>query len=606
MRSKFVLSFLASLALAALAPAQVPQLVNYQGRVTVGGTNVNAMAQFKFSLVNGAGNVTYWSNDGTGAGGNAPTAPVSLNVQNGLYSVLLGDATLPGMTAVPSTVFNNADVRLRIWFNDGASGFQLLSPDQRIAAVGYAMMAGNVPDGAITSAKLAAGAVSADKLATGAVNSVTLADTISLGQTNVAGRLDIYRTAANTPALSLVGSSSSLSTYGSDGLEQVRLHGTTWGEMLLFDKTNNTRTVRLSAGDEVGRGLLGVPAGGSLLLSAEDGEDLVFLNAGGSGGTLTLYQNDGNTGLFLDGDSGGAGLMSIRSTNGSTRIQLDGYSTTAIGGGEISVYDLDGTETIEMLGGESTSQGSKLTMRSDTGVASVVIRAEEFGGTGEGPVIELFNSDGQETVEIDGDSPGGGVFTIRSTTTGAAAASMQAVSDGSGFLTLRDAAGNVSITLDGDLSGQGRITTQVIQITGGSDLSENFDIKPLHQELKAGMIVCIDPEQPGQLVTSTKAYDKTVAGIMSGAGGVRPGMLMGQQGSVADGKHPVALTGRVYCWVDADQGAIKPGDMITTSEVPGHGMKVQDQGRAQGAIIGKAMSSLETGKGLVLVLVSLQ
>ena len=100
MRSKFVLSFLASLTLAALAPAQVPQMVNYQGRVTVGGTNVNATAQFKFSLVNGAGNVTYWSNDGTGVGGNAPTAAVSLNVQNGLYSVLLGDAMIPGMTAV--------------------------------------------------------------------------------------------------------------------------------------------------------------------------------------------------------------------------------------------------------------------------------------------------------------------------------------------------------------------------------------------------------------------------------------------------------------------------------------------------------------------------
>ena len=593
------------LALAAAAQAQIPQLINYQGRVIADGTNFSGTGQFKFALVNSTGAQTFWSNNGTSVGGSEPSAAVSLSVVNGLYSVLLGDSTIPNMTVIPVSVFNNADVRLRVWFNGGA-GSQLLTPDQRIAAVGYAMMAGNVPDGTITSAKLAAGSVSADKLATGAVNSVTLADTISLGQTNVAGRLDIYRTAANTPALSLVGSSSSLSTYGSDGLEQVRLHGTTWGEVLLFDKTNNTRTVRLSAGDEVSRGLVGPPAGGSLLLSSEDGEDLALLSASSSGGTLALYQNDGNTGLFLDGDSGGAGLLSIRSTNGSTRIQLDGYSTTAVGGGEISVYDLDGTETIEMLGGESTSQGSKLTMRSDTGVASVVIRAEEFGGTGEGPVVELFNSDGQETIEIDGDSPGGGVFSIFSTTTGSTAASIQAVSDGSGFLTLRDASGAVSITLDGDLNGQGRITTQVIQITGGSDLSENFDIKPLHHELKTGMIVCIDPEKPGQLVTSSKAYDKTVAGIMSGAGGVRPGMLMGQQGSVADGQHPVALTGRVYCWVDADQGAIKAGDMITTSEVPGHGMKVQDHARAQGAIIGKAMSSLESGKGLVLVLVSLQ
>ncbi len=120
------------------------------------------------------------------------------------------------------------------------------------------------------------------------------------------------------------------------------------------------------------------------------------------------------------------------------------------------------------------------------------------------------------------------------------------------------------------------------------------------------MIVCIDPEIPGQLVGSTRAYDRTVAGVMSGAGGVKPGMLMGQPGTAADGKYPVALTGRVYCYADATDGAIHPGDLLTTSDTPGHAMKVTDYPKAQGAIIGKAMSSLGQGRGLVLVLVSLQ
>ena len=83
-------------------------------------------------------------------------------------------------------------------------------------------------------------------------------------------------------------------------------------------------------------------------------------------------------------------------------------------------------------------------------------------------------------------------------------------------------------------------------------------------------------------------------------------MLMGQSGSIANGKHPVALTGRVYCHVDASFGAIEPGDLITTSSTPGHGMKVGDHDQAQGAIIGKAMTGLKEGRGLVLVLVSLQ
>ena len=103
-----------------------------------------------------------------------------------------------------------------------------------------------------------------------------------------------------------------------------------------------------------------------------------------------------------------------------------------------------------------------------------------------------------------------------------------------------------------------------------------------------------------------KAYDRGVAGIVSGAGGVKPGMLMGQHGTDADGEVPVALTGRVYCWVDASYGAIEPGDLLTTSDTPGHAMRVDDPSRAHGTILGKAMTELAEGRGLVLVLVALQ
>ncbi|MEO6752383.1 MAG: galactose oxidase, partial [Chthoniobacteraceae bacterium] len=104
------------------ASAQVPQLINYQGRVAVGGVNFDGTGQFKFALVNAVGTTTYWSNNGTSAAGSEPTAAVSLPVAKGLYSVLLGDATLPNMTVVPASVFTNADVRLRVWFNDGTNG----------------------------------------------------------------------------------------------------------------------------------------------------------------------------------------------------------------------------------------------------------------------------------------------------------------------------------------------------------------------------------------------------------------------------------------------------------------------------------------------------
>ena len=150
--------------------------------------------------------------------------------------------------------------------------------------------------------------------------------------------------------------------------------------------------------------------------------------------------------------------------------------------------------------------------------------------------------------------------------------------------------------------------TQELEITGGSDLSEHFDITgnfgiaaPL-----PGMVVSIDPSNPGQLTVSGRSYDRMVAGVISGAGGIETGLLMGQKGSIADGAFPVALTGRVYVYVDAAYGAIEPGDLLTSSATAGHAMRVSDYARSQGAILGKAMTGLSEGRGLVLMLISLQ
>ncbi len=171
--------------------------------------------------------------------------------------------------------------------------------------------------------------------------------------------------------------------------------------------------------------------------------------------------------------------------------------------------------------------------------------------------------------------------------------------------------GNYIVATDGTdwkfwVDNVGTTHTKVLQILGGADLSEQFDVSSPDQELLPGMTVCIDPNREGRLLLSRHSYDHRVAGIVSGAGGVKPGMLMAQEGSIADGGHPVALTGRVYCWVDATYGPIAPGDLLTTSDTPGHAMKASDHVRAQGAILGKAMGHLETGRGLVLVLVGLQ
>lgn len=149
----------------------------------------------------------------------------------------------------------------------------------------------------------------------------------------------------------------------------------------------------------------------------------------------------------------------------------------------------------------------------------------------------------------------------------------------------------------------GEAAAKCITIKGGCDLVEGFDSQSV--EVEPGTLMVIDPAHPGQLMPSTSSYDSKVAGIVSGAGGVNPGIKLSQEG-VLDGKHLVAMTGRVYVKATAANGAIQPGDRLTTSSVPGHAMKATDGTLADGAVIGKAMSGLDKDTGLVLVLVNLQ
>lgn len=151
--------------------------------------------------------------------------------------------------------------------------------------------------------------------------------------------------------------------------------------------------------------------------------------------------------------------------------------------------------------------------------------------------------------------------------------------------------------------GGANVSVCTLTIRGGCDIAEPF--KMSDNEIPKGAVVIIDENNPGHLKMSEQAHDRRVAGIISGANGVNTGVQLTQEGMFENGQN-VALSGRVYVQADTGNGGIKPGDLLTTSDVPGHAMKVTDHAKAQGAILGKAMTSLEKGKGYVLVLVTLQ
>jgi len=140
-------------------------------------------------------------------------------------------------------------------------------------------------------------------------------------------------------------------------------------------------------------------------------------------------------------------------------------------------------------------------------------------------------------------------------------------------------------------------------ILSGADCAEHFDVSP-DARIEPGIVLSI--REDGSLGVSETAYDRCVAGVISGAGGLRPGILMDRR---QPGSHPanaVALSGRVFVKADATAAPIRAGDLLTTSATPGHAMRALNPERAFGAVLGKALRPLDSGTGLIPVLVALQ
>ena len=319
--------------------------------------------------------------------------------------------------------------------------------------------------------------------------------------------------------------------------------------------------------------------------------------------------------LIVTDDSGSAGTIigpQIVAMGGNPAGIIQANALFLYGGAGVDVgpqrLSLFGEPGIIEVNGDDSSRirleaGGRLTISDNNENQRVVVDAT---GT-----VTVSDADGSFSVVI---SPGG--VNLLNTSPGF---SSSIVFETAGRITIADAVGNTALysaagwTVNGsggcainggNLSVTGNVTVQGDINLPGADCAEDFNVVDA-RALDAGTVVVID--QTGSLAESTEAYDRKVAGIVSGAGRYRPGIILDRRevpdGVMPDVCAPVALIGKVCCKATAP---IAVGDLLTTSSVPGHAMRADDPSRAFGAILGKALEALPSGTGLITVLVTLQ
>ncbi|MBS0198654.1 MAG: hypothetical protein JSR77_18050 [Planctomycetes bacterium] len=313
------------------------------------------------------------------------------------------------------------------------------------------------------------------------------------------------------------------------------------------------------------------------------------LTVAGPGATLGMFGSPavGSTQLVLGVSASANGYSTIQGIRASGSLYGDVVMNLA--GGRVGIAEATPDARLHVLG--DTNVTTIIDSNATTGTWLAINNRSDINGGRFWNLISTGTANGVGTGNL--------LFAV---------GNALGIADAIPMIITRQGRVGIGTTTPGtELHVVGTTRTNVLEIMGGSDIAEPYCVAPSGGVAPApGMVVSIDPDHAGKLRVSSSAYDTTVAGIVSGANGVNVGLTLRQEGStVADGSLPIANVGRVWCWADADTGAIQPGDLLTTSNTPGHAMKAAPS-KANGAILGKAMSRLESGKGMVLVLVGLQ
>jgi hypothetical protein len=298
-----------------------------------------------------------------------------------------------------------------------------------------------------------------------------------------------------------------------------------------------------------------------LVLTNTDGKELARLRDDPEDGAeLTLFNQAGERTVLLEGGGGdGDGHLHLRNHKGKEEVFL------GVSPGRLSLYDETEKRTV-LLGTDSKTGGGVLQLQDKSGTTWV--------SPGQ---LSLYDETEKRTVFLGPDSKTGG-----------------------GLLQLQDKSGTTRVHLGASDAGGGFVFVNDQYV---HDFAEIFELTT-REGVQPGVV--LSAASAKGLAPSSRPYDPAVVGVVSGAGGLRPGMVLGTR---IDGTSdlPVALSGTVYVQISGEGGPVGLGDLLVASSRPGVAMRAASRERAFGAVIGKALEAWATEDqdqvGLVRMLV---
>jgi len=184
----------------------------------------------------------------------------------------------------------------------------------------------------------------------------------------------------------------------------------------------------------------------------------------------------------------------------------------------------------------------------------------------------------------------------------------------SGPIRVEGTSSVANVEASGNVTVQGNIKVANVEVSGivtvkgdiqlaNADIAERFAVESPAASAPGTVMVIGDN---GALKPCDRRYDRRAVGVVAGAGTRRTALTLGASEEAMATTASIALVGTAFCNVDADLAPIEAGDLITTSETCGHGMKAADPAISIGAIIGKALAPLRSGRGMVPIVLALQ